>query len=278
MKHKYKVLIVEDEPRVAALIKQYAQQVFSNRLDFHPKVARNAQDFINWQTAKQFDIVFLDLKLQGTMGGEKALKHLHNQGLLSNPMAVIITSNHLKQRAVSFLGLNGFNNYKVLKPIISTDLKNELSKAISELDKTTKPIKHKRAGEVTLKHRGKEWKVNLNDIVFVEKDAKAPDSQTKVQFCYKGKPETLMIPFRKVKEELPKNNKAGIPAFFCTSAYALNGKYVQEKKNGTSKDAELTFRWKLNGVQHKLCSFSILLSGYYWYDKKGKDWWEQHKP
>lgn len=121
---KYKVIIVEDDPMVASINKQYVERNKSLELSC---LFSNGEDALNYLKSHSTDLIILDLYMP-VMDGKTFLRHLRDTG---NPVDVImVTAANDIQNIRSLLSL-GLTDYLV-KPFEYSRFSKALEKFIQK--------------------------------------------------------------------------------------------------------------------------------------------------
>jgi PAS domain S-box-containing protein len=121
-----RVLVMDDDPVILNMIEDMLEEIgcFSCCVDDGAKAIEEYNKSYN--EGKQYDIVFLDLTVQGGMGGEEAVKRLKHD----YPEArCIVSSGYSTDPVISNFRDYGFSGH-VTKPYLIRELYNEISRVL----------------------------------------------------------------------------------------------------------------------------------------------------
>lgn len=188
-----RTLIVDDE--------FLARERLKKLLAIYPEIrviseARNGEEAINEIKNKQFQLVFLDVQMPG-INGIEVIQHLQN-GSIKMPLTVFTTAHD--EYALKAFDTNAIDY--LLKPFEKDRFKKAIEKVKQQLQlKQSLDLNHKMMSlmqnfnasasdyrlQFVIKEKGKEWKVNTDQIMYLQADGNYLQlvTQTK-RWLYRG--------------------------------------------------------------------------------------------
>ena len=125
---KGNILIMEDDPIISDIAKTFLEEI-----GFKVDVCSNGEEAIKRyaeqiSVGNKFDLVIMDLTIQGGMGGKKAIQKLLE---IDKGAKVIVTSGHCNDPIIENFRDYGFVG-RLIKPFGLDKLKEEVYKIIKE--------------------------------------------------------------------------------------------------------------------------------------------------
>jgi DNA-binding NtrC family response regulator len=128
---KIKILLVDDEKDFVETLAERLQL-----RDFEVTTALNAIDALKLVEEKEFDVIFLDVKMPG-MDGIEALKQIKN--LKSIPQVIMLTGNATVETAIQGMKVGAFDY--IMKPVVTEDLIELIGKAYKIVEEQKERIR-----------------------------------------------------------------------------------------------------------------------------------------
>ena len=191
---------------------------------------------------KQFDIVFLDIQMEGTDGIETA-KRLRQRD--EDTILIFITG--IREYVFQAFDVAAF--HYLLKPISEDKFREVLCRAIKELEKR----KNKRRQPVFIKTRNRSFTLDVDNILYVESRGK------KVEIHTKGESIEAYVSMNEMEGQLGEEfyrchrgylvNMAYVAEYDSESITLHNGERVYLAKEKYGKFVKAYMRYLRNGVQ-----------------------------
>jgi DNA-binding NtrC family response regulator len=140
---KIKILLVDDEKDFVETLAERLQL-----RDFEVTTALNAIDAIKLVKERDFDVIFLDVKMPG-MDGIDALKQIKN--LKSLPQVIMLTGNATVETAIEGMKVGAYDY--IMKPVVTENLIEIINKAYKIVEDHKKRIRKAEVDNI-LKKRG----------------------------------------------------------------------------------------------------------------------------
>jgi DNA-binding NtrC family response regulator len=140
---KIKILLVDDEMDFVETLAERLQL-----RDFDVTTALNGQDALKLVKERDFDVIFLDVKMPG-MDGIEALKQIKN--LKSLPQVVMLTGNATVETAIEGMKVGAFDY--IMKPVVTENLIEIINKAYKIVEDQKERIRKAEVNNI-LRKRG----------------------------------------------------------------------------------------------------------------------------
>lgn len=266
---KLRVLVVDDDKKDFQVHEKYAQEFgFGELLEFNETPVETAEAFIEKQLQEPYDLIFLDLKLEGITTGEEALKELAIESKFTKKTAIIVCSAFLDEakrlRAIVEASNNPAISIQLLqKLIISADWKEAVQKAIEFLLGTA-PLRIKYTALVDKIPMLIEEDINLFDLVYAQSLDKRSCT---IQLSTDSKPRMLDQSFRDLKQDIERILPPYL-TFWIASKFILNKHYAHRRIGVRAIILEWSDKYGND------CTYRQEITKHHWYDGRGKKWWE----
>lgn len=140
---KIKILLVDDEKDFVETLAERLQL-----RDFDVTSALNGIDAVKLVKEKDFDIIFLDVKMPG-MDGIETLKQIKN--LKSLPQVIMLTGNATVETAIEGMKVGAYDY--IMKPVVTDDLIEIINKAYKIVEDQKERIRRAEVDNI-VKKRG----------------------------------------------------------------------------------------------------------------------------
>ncbi len=156
------IAVVDDEKYIRNQVKAWIGKIEG---DYRVDTYAAGEEFL--RTGRYYDIIFLDIQMDGLNGIETAreLREQHKESLL-----IFITG--VKEYVFEAFDVAAF--HYLLKPISEDRFRDVFSRAISEVKKQGKETQKR----LFIKTRNRNYSLNRNDIVFIESRGKKVEIHT----------------------------------------------------------------------------------------------------
>lgn len=162
---------------------------------------------------KQFDLIFLDIQMEGTDGIETARKLRERSALHGGEDVILIFITGIREYVFDAFDVAAF--HYLLKPISEGKFREVLCRAKRELEKRKK----KRRETVFIKTRNRSFSLKKDSILYVESRGK------KVEIHTAGESIETYISMNEIEGQL------GEEFYRCHRGYLVNMAYVAEYDN-----------------------------------------------
>lgn len=200
------IAICDDEITIREQIKNLIEK---QELNYTLKIFSSGQELI--EAKLQFDIIFLDIQMEGINGIEAARK-LRERG----EEAILIFITGLKEYVFDAFDVSAF--HYLLKPVEEEKFHRVFYRALEELKKREqqKYEKNQKQEQFFVKTRMRNYIINKNDILFIENRARKVEIHTKKE----------MIEIYAVMNKLER--QLGQDFYRCHRGYLVNMEYIME--------------------------------------------------
>ena len=200
----FTIAIVEDDNKQAQILEDYCRRFSDeNGVEFHLTHYRSGEDFLARQT-DFFDIVFLDIMLDGINGMEVA-----HRLRASNQKSALIFVTSMAQFAVMGYEVNALDF--IVKPVTYPHFQMKLRRAVE--------VARNRAGAMITVQKGKSgivWQLSSEDILYLEVQGHALYIHTKDDVIQCWQPLSVL-----------EKKLSGQCFSRCNNCYLVNLKYVK---------------------------------------------------
>lgn len=242
MEKRLKIAICDDEKAIREQIQELLEKEVPGVC---PELYETGDSLL--LAEKQFDLIFLDIQMEGTDGIAAARKLRERCELEGGEDTILIFITGIREYVFEAFDVAAF--HYLLKPISEDKFREVLCRAIKELEKR----KNKRRQPVFIKTRNRSFTLDADNILYVESRGK------KVEIHTKGESIEVYVSMNEMEGQLGEEfyrchrgylvNMAYVAEYDSESITLHNGERVYLAKEKYGKFVKAYMRYLRNGVQ-----------------------------